>query len=121
MLSFDEFTQKLTTLTVGPDWLHAYVDKSGCFWIQAYGGMGTSIFKKLESYHPFVGYIETLIKDGKLQQQPFKFQYEAGGEELAKLQPNITANPDDVFNELEKARASGELSRAIEKGRPGRK
>jgi len=83
--------------------------------------MGTSIFKKLESYHPFVGYIETLIKDGKLQQQPFKFQYEAGGEELAKLQPNITANPDDVFNELEKARASGELSRAIEKGRPGRK
>lgn len=47
MLSFDDFKQKLTSLTLCSGWLHVYVDRSGCFWIQGYGGLGTTIFKLL--------------------------------------------------------------------------
>lgn len=114
MLNFEEFKGKLTSIEKGPDWLHAYVDRSGSFWIQGYGGMGTTIFKKLDGAHPFLGYLKTLRKDDIFEQQSFKYEYEAG-EELARLLPNITADPDVVFEDLDKAGESGDLFRAIGK------
>jgi hypothetical protein len=87
MLNFEEFKNKLTSIEKGPDWLHAYVDKTGSYWIRAYGGMGTTIFKKLAPEHPFVDYIETLLKDNYLRKQLFHYEYESG-EELAGLRPH---------------------------------
>ena len=82
MLNFEELKEKLTTQTPGPDWLHAYIDRSDGFWMRGYGGMGTTIFTKLKPSHPFVGYIETMMEEGLFQQQPFQFEYEAN-EDLA--------------------------------------
>lgn len=84
MLNFEELKEKLSTQTPGPGWLHAYIDHSGGFWVRGYGGMGTTIFTKLEPSHPFVGYIETMMEEKSLQQQAFQFEYEAN-EELALL------------------------------------
>lgn len=84
MLSFDELKEKLSGQRQGSGWLMAYKDTSGQFLIRGYGGMGTTIFSKLDPEHPFVGYLDSLLRDHFLQQQPFRFEYEAN-EQLAEL------------------------------------
>lgn len=85
MLSLDEFKFALTEGHQGPHWKNAYVDRVGNYWIQGNGGLGTTIFQRLDTDHPFVGYIVELLKASLLEQQDFEYQYEAGGEELAQL------------------------------------
>lgn len=100
MLSLDEFKFALTEGHQGPHWKNAYVDRVGNYWIQGNGGLGTTIFQRLYTDHPFVGYIEELLKASLLKQQGFEYQYEAGGEELAQLMPKKSW---DSFSEVDKA------------------
>lgn len=86
MLNFNEFKKKLLDQN-GPHWMNAYVDEAGTYWVQGNGGMGTTIFKKLDSAHPFNAFIVTLLESDFFQRQPFQSEYEAG-EVLSRLLPN---------------------------------
>lgn len=99
MLSFDELKEKLNSGTQNSNWLHVYVDRSGSYWIRGYGGMGTTIFKKLGSGHPFIGYIETLLKENYLKKQFFCHEHEAG-EDLARLLPRNIIDPKKVLDKI---------------------
>jgi len=86
MLNFVEFKLALSEDN-GPGWLNVYIDRNASYWTQRGGGLGTSMFMKLESDHPYTDFIENMVSNSLLSQQEFESEYEAGGVELAQLLP----------------------------------
>lgn len=86
MLSAEELEQRLTVQHSG-DRINAFIDEAGNYWISGNGGQGAQDFKKLRLDHPFIETIESMIKQGIITQQPFKYEYWSQ-QTLARLLPN---------------------------------
>ena len=85
MLTDNELRDRLTGKNkFSGDWMRAYIDKSGLYWISGNGGQGLPAFTKLKKGHPFGPLIEELVKESSLLQQELQFEYYAQ-EELSLL------------------------------------
>lgn len=85
MLGFDDFFSKLKRDRERNDWLRVFVDEHDRYHLCAYAGMGDMMFQELQSDHPFVRYVKDLESSGKLERQPFRKEYYAGGIDLAEF------------------------------------
>lgn len=115
MLSFEELEYRLTTDDdLDGQWLNAYVDDQGRYWLQRYGGLGTSHYSQLEDGHPFIDYINRLLEGGVITQDEFSHQYELDID-LAQLIPLTSTKLYKQLTSEESRDAADELFEATPK------
>lgn len=86
MLTKKEAIQLLTTNKSLANWMRAYIDQTGNYWIAGNGGQGSVIFKQLGSEHELNMIVNELFENGSLIQQEFQYEYHAETV-LARLSP----------------------------------